>query len=123
MPDNLNPLPQAPSYAVESRADFIWKCYAHVVGAILAFAAIEAYLLTSGIAERIASSLIEQIAQSIRIESVNVAVSASIGIALYPENGTTAESLIRAADKAMYEVKNEGKNNFGFSGVEASKTA
>jgi len=54
MQDNLNPVSQAPSYAVESRADFIWKCYAHVVGAILAFAAIEAYLLTSGIAERIA---------------------------------------------------------------------
>ena len=54
MPDNLNPMSQTPSYAVESRADFIWKCYAHVVGAILAFAAIEAYLLTSGIAERIA---------------------------------------------------------------------
>jgi len=57
MPDNLNPLPQAPSYAVESRADFIWKCYAHVVGAILAFAAIEAYLLTSGIAARIAAPM------------------------------------------------------------------
>jgi len=57
MPDNLNPMPQAPSYAVESRADFIWKCYAHVVGAILAFAAIEAYLLTSGIAERIAAPM------------------------------------------------------------------
>lgn len=54
MQDNLNPMSQTPSYAVESRADFIWKCYAHVVGAILAFAAIEAYLLTSGIAERIA---------------------------------------------------------------------
>ena len=57
MPDNLTPLPQAPSYAAESRADFIWKCYAHVVGAILAFAAIEAYLLTSGIAERIAAPM------------------------------------------------------------------
>lgn len=57
MPDKLNPMPQAPSYAVESRADFIWKCYAHVVGAILAFAAIEAYLLTSGIAERIAAPM------------------------------------------------------------------
>ena len=54
MQDNLNPMSQTPSYAVESRANFIWKCYAHVVGAILAFAAIEAYLLTSGIAERIA---------------------------------------------------------------------
>ncbi len=54
MQDNLTPSSRAPSYAVASRSDFIWKCYAHVVGAILAFAAIEAYLLSSGIAERIA---------------------------------------------------------------------
>jgi FtsH-binding integral membrane protein len=42
------------SLSVESRSDFIWKCYAHVVGAILAFAGIESYLFSSGIAERIA---------------------------------------------------------------------
>ena len=40
--------------AVEDRSQFIWKCYAHVIGAILAFAAIEAYLFSSGIAEQIA---------------------------------------------------------------------
>ncbi|MBT8437200.1 MAG: diguanylate cyclase, partial [Gammaproteobacteria bacterium] len=40
--------------------------------------------------------------------------TASIGISLYPEHGTTAEKLIRSADKAMYQVKREGKNSFGF---------
>ena len=40
--------------SVEDRSDFIWKCYAHVVGAILAFAAIEVYLFKNGIAEAIA---------------------------------------------------------------------
>lgn len=44
-------------------------------------------------------------------------VSASIGISLYPDNGTTAEELIRAADKAMYRVKRAGKNDFGFATV------
>jgi diguanylate cyclase (GGDEF)-like protein len=34
---------------------------------------------------------------------------ASIGIALYPENGTTKDSLLNAADAAMYVVKNERK--------------
>ena len=66
------------------------------------------------IAERIASSLIRQIAQSIYIGKTEVAVSSSIGISLYPENGSTAEELIRSADKAMYRIKREGKNNFGF---------
>ncbi len=64
--------------------------------------------------ERIASGLIEQIVQPIRVEKAEVAVSASIGISIYPENGTTAEDLIRSADKAMYQIKRQGKNNFGF---------
>jgi len=43
-------------------------------------------------------------------------VGASIGIAIYPEDGTTSEELIRTADKAMYLVKHSGKSNFGFAG-------
>jgi diguanylate cyclase (GGDEF)-like protein/PAS domain S-box-containing protein len=66
------------------------------------------------VAERIASGLIEQIVQPIRVEKAEVVVSASIGISIYPENGTTAEKLIRSADKAMYQIKRQGKNNFGF---------
>ena len=53
MQDNLNPM-AAQTYAVEARSEFIWKCYAHVVVAILAFAAIEVYLFSSGVAARIA---------------------------------------------------------------------
>ena len=39
MNDNVNYLSPVANLAVEDRSDFIWKCYAHVVGAILAFAA------------------------------------------------------------------------------------
>ncbi|MFT5662873.1 MAG: GGDEF domain-containing protein, partial [Gammaproteobacteria bacterium] len=35
--------------------------------------------------------------------------------ALYPDHGATSEQLMQAADKAMYEVKKSGKNNFGFA--------
>jgi len=66
------------------------------------------------IAERIATSLVEQLAKPIYIEDIKVAISASIGISLYPKDGTTAEQLIRSADKAMYRVKRAGKNGFGF---------
>lgn len=41
---------------------------------------------------------------------LEVRVSASIGVAAYPRNGTDAEQLLAAADGAMYEVKNSGKN-------------
>jgi len=57
MQDNLRTITR--TGATESRAEFIWKCYAHVVGAILAFAAIEAYLFNAGIAERIARPMLE----------------------------------------------------------------
>ncbi len=55
MSDNVNYLGPVSDASVEDRSDFIWKCYAHVVVAILAFAAIEVYFFSSGIAERIAA--------------------------------------------------------------------
>jgi diguanylate cyclase (GGDEF)-like protein len=67
------------------------------------------------IAKRIAGSLIRKISEPLSVESANVRVSVSIGIALYPENGDTAETLIRSADKAMYRIKRQGKDNFGFA--------
>jgi diguanylate cyclase (GGDEF)-like protein/PAS domain S-box-containing protein len=83
------------------------------------FVIILSSLPTLEIAERIAVGLIKQIIQPIRVEKAEVAVSASIGISIYPQNGTTAKALIRAADKAMYRIKHQGKNNFGFSDAEA----
>ena len=59
MNDNVNYLGPVSSLSVEDRSDFIWKCYAHVVGAILAFAGIEAYFFQSGIAERIAMPMLQ----------------------------------------------------------------
>jgi diguanylate cyclase (GGDEF)-like protein/PAS domain S-box-containing protein len=40
--------------------------------------------------------------------------SASIGIALYPDDGADADSLLKSADAAMYHAKNSGKSNFQF---------
>ena len=78
------------------------------------FVIILSSLPESTIANRIARSLVDAIARPLEVDSVEVAVSASIGISLYPENGVTAEELIRSADKAMYRIKRAGKNSFGF---------
>ena len=58
MQDNIRPMSPASTLSVSARSEFIWKTYAHVVGAILAFAAIEAYLFQSGIAAQIAAPLL-----------------------------------------------------------------
>jgi len=58
MTDNVNYLGPVSGASVDDRSDFIWKCYAHVVAAILAFAAIEVYFFQSGIAARIAEPML-----------------------------------------------------------------
>lgn len=59
MQDNMNVLAPVSSLAVSDRSEFIWKCYAHVVGAIIAVAVIETYLFQSGVAWAIAGPMMQ----------------------------------------------------------------
>jgi FtsH-binding integral membrane protein len=59
MQNNMNSMAPVSSLAVEDRAEFIWKCYAHVVGALLALVAIETYLFQSGAAKAIAEPMLD----------------------------------------------------------------
>jgi len=58
MQDNINTMAPVSSLAVEDRSEFIWKCYAHVVGALLALVAIETYLFSTGVAWAIAEPML-----------------------------------------------------------------
>jgi len=49
------------------------------------------------------------------IDGQKAAVSASIGIAFYPDHGEDINELIKLADEAMYRIKNGSKNGFGFA--------
>jgi diguanylate cyclase (GGDEF)-like protein len=44
------------------------------------------------------------------VKGQNIRVTASIGLAIAPENGTTADELMRHADIALYEAKNQGRD-------------
>jgi diguanylate cyclase (GGDEF)-like protein/PAS domain S-box-containing protein len=48
-------------------------------------------------------------------------ISASIGIAMFPSDGNDVDSVIKAADIAMYQVKNKGKNSYCFYTPEHSE--
>ena len=55
--------------------------------------------------QRIAESLVKAIGQPMDMGELRPVIKASIGIAIYPDNGTTGEQLIRNADAAMYRAK------------------
>lgn len=70
---------------------------------------------------QIAQRLIEIIQVPYRLKDNDFYVSASIGIAIYPEHGEEAEQLIKNADTAMYEVKRNGKNGYQFYSSQLDK--
>jgi diguanylate cyclase (GGDEF)-like protein len=61
-------------------------------------------------AGKVAEKLIEILATPYEIKGEIVRVTASIGVALYPEHGSDDETLIKAADAALYAAKTSGKN-------------
>jgi len=62
----------------------------------------------------VASKLIEAITQPCHIEQHELIVTPSIGIAIYPNDGSNMETLSKNADTAMYRAKQEGRNGFRF---------
>jgi diguanylate cyclase (GGDEF)-like protein/PAS domain S-box-containing protein len=62
----------------------------------------------------IADKFVECLRQPFVLGEQAVHVSASIGIAMYPQHGQSLEDLLRCADKAMYHMKSSGKNGYHF---------
>lgn len=57
------------------------------------------------------------------LPGIFTSTSGSIGVSLFPEHATAAEALLGAADIAMYQAKNQGKNRVVFYKPEASRAA
>ena len=51
-------------------------------------------------------------ARSLNINQKNAGITASIGIAIAPQDGTDYDTLFNAADKSLYSVKNDGRNGY-----------
>jgi diguanylate cyclase (GGDEF)-like protein/PAS domain S-box-containing protein len=66
------------------------------------------------LAVQIAQRIIDTIQIPYRLVDNDFYVSASIGIAIYPDQGVDAEQLLKNADTAMYQVKRNGKNDYQF---------
>ena len=63
-------------------------------------------------AVQVAQKLLKIISEPYQIAQYKLLVTASIGIALYPEDGADLETLSKRADTAMYRVKQEGRDGY-----------
>ena len=63
-------------------------------------------------ATALAQRILDRVQEPVTVEDEYAHVSASIGIARFPEDGNDLESLLKTADAAMYRVKKGGKNGY-----------
>ncbi len=58
----------------------------------------------------IAQKLLDTVAQPMRVEGHDLYITTSIGVALFPDDGDTADVLLKNADQAMYRAKESGRS-------------
>jgi diguanylate cyclase (GGDEF)-like protein/PAS domain S-box-containing protein len=71
-------------------------------------------LASSGDASAVAGKILDVLASAFHLHGNDLHVAASIGISLYPADGSDAETLMRHADTAMYHAKDSGRANYQF---------
>jgi two-component system CheB/CheR fusion protein len=88
----------------------------------------EFVLLLPGVAQadearQVADKLMEAVARPFELDGNTVMVGASVGVAIYPEDGIDADTLMRHADAAMYRAKGAGRDTVRFFSQQEDDTA
>ncbi|HEA52225.1 MAG TPA: EAL domain-containing protein [Marinobacter antarcticus] len=73
-------------------------------------------------AVEVSKNLLKIFRDPFRIDGRELILTLSIGIAIYPENGSNASDLLRNADTAMYQAKSLGRNTYSFFTKEMNET-
>jgi len=79
------------------------------------FVVLFAETTTAADAKRVARKILIELARPFLLKRHQVRIGASVGISIFPGDGSDFDSLLRAADEAMYRVKEAGRNNFAFA--------
>lgn len=74
-------------------------------------------------AKIVASKLVNMFQRPFRVKGQEVYSTISIGISIYPDDGTSLDQLMQCADMAMYQAKNDGRNNYSFFSPEMRRTS
>jgi len=74
-------------------------------------------------AARIADKIIAAVAAAHQVAGQELFITTSIGISIYPLDGTDAETLLKSADAAMYQAKKNGRNRYRFVRQEMNSRA
>jgi diguanylate cyclase (GGDEF)-like protein/PAS domain S-box-containing protein len=72
---------------------------------------------------KVAEKVLQAISEPYLLEQLEVNISPSVGISLYPSDGKTLDHLVKNADAAMYHAKSLGKNNFQFYSADMNAQA
>jgi diguanylate cyclase (GGDEF)-like protein/PAS domain S-box-containing protein len=70
--------------------------------------------------EAIANRILWGVRQQFLVGNATIVPGVSLGIAVYPRDGITAEALIAKSDRALYAAKNLGKNRYAFASTEGT---
>jgi diguanylate cyclase (GGDEF)-like protein len=73
--------------------------------------------------DKITAEILLQLSAPFEINGESIYVSGSMGVTLYPDDGTSVDSLVKNADQAMYESKNLGKNRCSYFCAEMQSRA
>ena len=74
-------------------------------------------------AAKVAQKILDALAQPHHIHKNELHIGGSIGIAVFPDDGTSAEALLKNSDVAMYYAKENGRSNYQFFTDELNKSA
>ena len=78
------------------------------------FVVVMSNLASPEVVEQLSENILAALRLDFQIEDATLRVTSSIGIAVYPNSGESADALMKNADAAMYEAKQSGRNTYRF---------